>query len=124
MMLEESAAAATAGLGGGDAAAAAAESGSSSSDDPRGMAELLFGVGEPTPQQCYQAFRLLEGRDGVLFFKRRRDGTYECRTRWVRGAGVVHVLAEVCHVSPSFSCGRNQIGQQVYLAKRRVDWSL
>ncbi len=81
MMLEETAAAATAGLGGGDAGAAAG-GGSPSSDDPRGMAELLFGAGEPTPQQCYQAFRLLEGRDGALYFKRRRDGTYECRTRW------------------------------------------
>lgn len=49
--------------------------------DPRGMAELLFGAVEPTPQQCYQAFRLLEGREGVLRFKRRRDGYYECRSR-------------------------------------------
>lgn len=76
MMLEESTAAATAGLDGEKGAGA-----SSTSDDPRGMAELLFGVGEPTPQQCYQAFRLLEGRDGTLYFKRRRDGTYECRSR-------------------------------------------
>lgn len=92
MMLEESKAAVLAGLdGGGDegAGAGAGSSSSSTSDDPRGMAELLFGVGEPTPQQCYQAFRLLEGRDGTLYFKRRRDGTYECRSRWVvrRGGG-------------------------------------
>lgn len=79
MMLEESAAVATAGLDGGGGGTAA--SASSTSDDPRGMAELLFGVEEPTPQQCYQAFCLLEGRDGTLYFKRRRDGTYECRTR-------------------------------------------
>lgn len=79
MMLEESTAAATAGLdGSGDGGGVGS---SSTSDDPRGMAELLFGVEEPTPQQCYQAFRLLEGRDGTLFFKRRRDGTYECRSR-------------------------------------------
>ncbi|CAM9122345.1 unnamed protein product [Ectocarpus sp. 8 AP-2014] len=69
MMLEES----TAGSGGAAAAAA--------NDDPRGMAELLFGVGDPSPQQCYHAFRLLEGRDGTLYFKRRRDGTYECRSK-------------------------------------------
>lgn len=80
MMLEESTAVALAGLdGGGDGRGG--EGSSSTSDDPRGMAELLFGVGEPTPQQCYQAFRLLEGRDGTLYFKRRRDGTYECRSR-------------------------------------------
>lgn len=83
MMLEESTAAATAGLDGSGGAGAAGSS--STSDDPRGMAELLFGVGEPTPQQCYQAYRLLEGRDGALYFKRRRDGTYECRSRWVCG---------------------------------------
>lgn len=84
MMLEENAAAATAGLdgSGGGGGGGGADS-SSTSDDPRGMAELLFGVGEPTPQQCYQAFRLLEGREGTLYFKRRRDGTYECRSRWV-----------------------------------------
>lgn len=70
MMLEES----TVGSDGAAAAAAA-------NDDPRGMAELLFGVGDPSPQQCYHAFRLLEGRDGTLYFKRRRDGTYECRSR-------------------------------------------
>lgn len=69
MMLEESAAAS-------DGAA-----GEAANDDPRGMAELLFGVGDPSPQQCYHAFRLLEGRDGTLYFKRRRDGTYECRSR-------------------------------------------
>lgn len=85
MMLEESTAAATAGLD-GSGGGGGAES-SSTSDDPQGMAELLFGVGEPTPQQCYQAFRLLEGRDGTLYFKRRRDGTYECRSRWVGWVG-------------------------------------
>lgn len=69
MMLEESTA-------GSDGAAAVA-----ANDDPRGMAELLFGVGDPSPQQCYHAFRLLEGRDGTLYFKRRRDGNYECRSR-------------------------------------------
>eukprot|EP00903_Cladosiphon_okamuranus_P006750 g6585.t1 len=88
MMLEESTAAALAGVDGsggeGAEAGAAAGAGSSSSltiDDPRGMAELLFGSGEPTPQQCYHAYRLLEGRDGALYFKRLRDGTYECRSR-------------------------------------------
>eukprot|EP00752_Nemacystus_decipiens_P004584 g4184.t1 len=85
MMLEESTAAVTAGLGGsGGASGAGALGGAEStitSDDPRGMAELLFGVGEPTPRQCYEAYRLLEGRDGTLYFKRRRDGTYECRSR-------------------------------------------
>lgn len=80
MMLEESTAAATAGLEGGGGGGKGAGAGSSS-DDPRGMAELLFGVGEPTPRQCYQAYRLLEGRDGTLYFKRRRDGSYECRSR-------------------------------------------
>lgn len=49
--------------------------------DPRDMAQLLFGVVTPTPRECYQAFRLLEGKDGALRFKRRRDGSYECRSR-------------------------------------------
>lgn len=49
--------------------------------EPRGMAELLFGAADPAPQQCYEAFRLLEGPEGVLRFKRRRDGHYEARTR-------------------------------------------
>lgn len=88
MMLEESTAAATAGLDGSGGGGGGAGT-SCTSDDPRGMAELLFGVGEPTPQQCYEAFRLLEGRDGTLYFKRRRDGTYECRSRWVGLAGGV-----------------------------------
>lgn len=48
--------------------------------DPRDMAQLLFGVVKPTPKECYRAFRLLEG-EGSLYFKRRRDGLYECRSR-------------------------------------------
>lgn len=49
--------------------------------DPRGMAELIFGDMDPNPKQCYQAFRLLQGEEGTLRFKRRRDGRYEARSR-------------------------------------------
>lgn len=74
MLIEEGAAAPVVGNSAADCTAG--------TSDPRGMAQLLLGVAEPTPQECYQAFRLLEGRGGVLRFKRRRDGTYECRTRY------------------------------------------
>lgn len=85
MLLEESAAAALA------TATAAGEGGETSEEedskagtsDPRGMAQLLYGAVEPTPQECYQAFRLLEGREGALYFKRLRDGSYESRSRCV-----------------------------------------
>ena len=56
-------------------------------NDPRSMAQLLFGVVEPSPKECYRAFRLLEG-EGALRFKRRRDGRYECRSRCVRASAV------------------------------------
>lgn len=51
--------------------------------EPRSLAELLFGSADPTPQECYQAFRLLEGAEGTLRFKRQRDGHYEARSRCV-----------------------------------------
>lgn len=63
--------------------------------DPRSMAELLFGSVQPTPLECYQAYRLLEGREGTLRFKRRRDGTYECRTRCVPADVSVALRARV-----------------------------
>lgn len=77
MLMEEGAAASAAAAADGAADSAAGTS------EPRGMAQLLLGVEEPSPQECYQAFRLLEGREGVLRFKRRRDGSYECRSRYV-----------------------------------------
>lgn len=99
MLLEESAAAAT------SATAAAVEGGAKSEDskagtsDPRGMAELLYGAVEPTPQECYQAFRLLEGREGALYFKRLRDGSYESRSRCVAYACVHRVVFTVIALS-------------------------
>lgn len=96
MLLEESMAAAVA------MATAAAEGGGKGEEDskagtsdPRGMAQLLYGAVEPTPQECYQAFRLLEGREGTLYFKRLRDGSYESRSRCV-GACVRIVFAAPC----------------------------
>lgn len=71
MLLEEDEARDVLGDGGGERAAVC---------DPRDMAQLLFGIVEPTPKECYRAFRLLEG-EGSLYFKRRRDGLYECRSR-------------------------------------------
>lgn len=82
MLLEEAAEARLA------AGATAAESGSggappAGTSEPGSLAELLFGSADPTPRECYQAFRLLEGAEGTLRFKRRRDGHYEPRTRCV-----------------------------------------
>lgn len=71
MLLEEDEARDVLGDGGGERAGVC---------DPRDMAQLLFGVVEPTPKECYRAFQLLEG-EGSLYFKRRRDGLYECRSR-------------------------------------------
>ena len=83
MLLEESAAAAvatsTASVQGGEKDEE--EDSKAGTSDPRGMAQLLYGAVEPTPQECYQAFRLLEGREGALYFKRLRDGSYESRSR-------------------------------------------
>lgn len=96
MLLEESTAAAvatsTASVEGGEKGEE--EGHKAGTSDPRGMAQLLYGAVEPTPQECYQAFRLLEGREGALYFKRLRDGSYESRSRWV-GACVYFVSARV-----------------------------
>lgn len=93
MLLEEGVAAAgAAGTGAKpDASAAGASAGTT---EPMSMAQLLFGVVDPSPQECYQAFRLLEGAQGALRFKRLWDGHYEARTRYVGGYAdrVVSVL--------------------------------
>lgn len=92
VLLEEAAEAAAAAADSTDDAQSDGGSGGSvgsmpprGTSDPRGMAELLFGAVDPSPQECYQAFCVLEGRDGALRFKRRRDGYYEPRTRYVEG---------------------------------------
>lgn len=110
MLLEErsaaAVAAATAAADGGEKGEEDAKAGTS---DPRGMAQLLYGAVEPTPQECYQAFRLLEGREGALYFKRLRDGSYESRSRCVRAC--VGILSMQCLSALSYY-------------RTRVGWSM